>query len=699
MPKVLVTGANGFIGRVLTDNLENHGYRVVRAVRKAQAMDVVEVGDIGPQTEWGPALAGCDQVIHLASRVHVMHEPRHDSLALFRAVNTEGTLNLARQAAQAQVRRFVFLSSIKVNGEEGKYSHLSSPTPKDAYGISKWEAEQGLLKIGVETGMEIVILRAPLVYGPRVGGNFNRLMSAIQRRVPLVIGLTKNKRSLIYIGNLVDAIIVCLSHPSAKGKTYLVSDDEVVSTADLIDKIGQVLGRSSLLLPCPKIIFRFGAWVFGKSKEAGRLLGSLEVDSSLIQKEVGWAPSTSLQEGLKITAEWFRLNKGQKLEIEDQKPRICFIMTSPFTYAAFIAPHVQRLVWDFSVTVSFNDQESRIPIKIPVGARFISMPIVRKIAPFKDLIACWKYYKYFREQRFDAVLSLTPKGGMVAMLASWLASVPVRIHCFTGQVWSTRKGIARFALKSIDRLLVIVASQILVDSESQRRFLVNSGVLSEAKGDVLGAGSICGVDTRRFRPDTEARKKIRTALGLSESDVCLLFVGRIKKEKGVLDLASAFQQLMPLHPNLHLLLVGPDEEALIPALRKLQRIHYVGYTAVANEYMAASDILCLPSYREGFGSVLIEAGACGLPTVASGIYGVTDAVVENETGFLHPSHDTATIAKKIEYLIENPNARVAMGRAARHRVLERFDQKHVCDLYANYLKGAVRPVRLANLHA
>jgi glycosyltransferase involved in cell wall biosynthesis len=476
-------------------------------------------------------------------------------------------------------------------------------------------------------------------------------MRAIYRRVPLVTGLPKNKRSLIYIGNLVDAIVACLAHPSAKGKTYLVSDSEAVSTADLIRKIGQALGRSSLLLPCPRIIFRFGAWLFGRGKEANRLLGSLEVDSSLIRKEVGWSPSTSLQEGLKITAEWFRFNKGQKLEIEDQKPRICFIMTSPFTYAAFIAPHVKRLVEDFAVTVSFNDQESAIVIKIPVGARFISMPIVREIAPLKDLIACWKYYKYFREQRFDAILSLTPKGGMVAMLAARLACVPSRTHCFTGQVWATRKGIARFALKSIDKVIALVASQVLVDSESQRRFLVNSGVLSESKGHVLGAGSVCGVDTGRFRPDPEARRKIRGALGLSESDICILFVGRIKQEKGVIDLVSAFQQLMPLHPNLHLLLVGPDEEGLIPALRKLQRIHYVGYTGLVNEYMAGSDMLCLPSYREGFGSVLIEAGACGLPTVASSIYGVTDAVVENETGLLHPPHDVETIAKKIKYLI------------------------------------------------
>ena len=705
---VLVTGANGFVGSALLPVVLSKHHKVTVVVRrkedKSQAgTNSFVIGNIDATTKWSKALHGADVVIHLAARVHIIRETSRDPAADYRCVNTDGTLNLARQAAACGVRRFLFISTIGVNGNlttrDKAFRSTDTPFPHDPYSISKHEAELGLLKIGVETGMEIVILRPPTVYGPRVGGNFNRLMRVIYRRVPLVIGLPKNKRSLIYVGNLVDAIIACLSHPSASGKTYLVSDSEAVSTADLIRKIGRALGRSSLLLRCPRIIFCFGAWLLGKSKEATRLMGSLEVDSSLIHKEVGWSPSTSLEEGLKITAEWFRLNKEQKLEIKDQKPRICFIMTSPFTYAAFIAPHVERLVKDFSVTVSFNDQESNIPIKIPVGARFMSMPIVRQIAPLKDLFVCWKYYKYLREQKFDAVLSLTPKGGIVAMLASWLARVPLRIHCFTGQVWATRKGIARYALKSIDRLLVSVASRILVDSESQRKFLVNSGVLSEAKGDVLGAGSICGVDTGRFRPDSEARKKIRTALGLSESDVCLLFVGRIKKEKGVLDLASAFQQLMPLHPNLHLLLVGPDEEGLIPGLRKLQNIHYVGYTEAANEYMAGSDILCLPSYREGFGSVLIEAGACGLPTVSSGIYGVTDAVVENETGLLHPPYDVETIAKKIEYLIEHPHFRFAMGGAGRNRVLDRFDQKHVCDLYANYLKGAVRSVRLANLHA
>lgn len=698
MAKVLVTGANGFVGCALANHLESAGYQVIRAVRQPDIPNTLRVGDVGPNTEWQSALDGCDWVVHLAARVHVMHEIADDSLALFRTVNTEGTLNLARQAAQQGVQRFVYLSSIKVNGETGQFSEHSKALPQDAYAVSKWEAEQGLLQIGADTGMEIVILRPPLIYGPGVGGNFIRLMCAVDRQVPMLVGLVTNRRSLLYLGNLVGAIATCLSHPRASGKTYLVSDDEVVSTPELIQKISQALGHSSRLLPCPPVLLRFGAWLFGKSKEVDRLLGSLECDSALIRTELGWSPATSLQKGLQITADWYRLTGGAKLRLGDLKPRICFVMTSPFTYGAFIAPHMLNLPQDFAVTVSFNREESSIPSRIPEGVRFVSMPIIRNIAPLRDLFAFWKYYVFFRREKFAIVFSLTPKGGVVAMLASWLARVPVRVHCFTGQVWATRRGIARFALQAIDRVLAVAATQILADSESQKRFLVNEGVVSETKVQVLGAGSICGVDIGRFRPDPEAREKIRTELSLSSDDVCLVFVGRMKLEKGVMDLVSAFRKLLPRYPNLRLILVGPDEEGLISTLDELKRIHFVGYSSVANEYMAASDILCLPSYREGFGSVLIEAGACGLPVVASAIYGVTDAVVDNETGLLYPPHDVDSLAKKIEYLLENPHSRIAMGMAGRRRVLACFNQTHVCDLYAKYLRMAMQPESLSGLH-
>ncbi len=313
MAQVLITGANGFVGGALSDHLEKTGYQVTRAVRQPDMPNTIQVGDIGPETDWQAALAGCDLVVHLAARVHVLHEVADDPLALFRTVNTEGALNLARQAAQSGVSRFVYLSSVKVNGEVGRFSEESPSSPQDPFAMSKWEAEQGLLKISADTGMEVVILRPPLVYGPRVGGNFIRLMRAVDRQVPMPMGLVRNRRSLLYVGNLVDAIASCLSHPHASGKTFLVSDDEVVSTPELIRGVGQALDRSSRLLPCPPILLRFGAWLFGKSQKVDRLLGSLEIDNSLIRKELNWSPTISLQEGLQITANWYRLTWDEKV--------------------------------------------------------------------------------------------------------------------------------------------------------------------------------------------------------------------------------------------------------------------------------------------------------------------------------------------------------------------------------------------------
>ena len=275
--------------------------------------NTIQVGDIGPETEWQAALSGCDLVAHLAARVHVLHEVADDPLALFRSVNTEGTLSLARQSAQSGVSRFVYLSSVKVNGEVGWFFQGSLPSPEAPLAMSQWEAEQGLLKISVDTGMEVVILHPLLVYGPRVGGNFIRLIRAIDRQVPQLMGLVRNRRSLLYVGNLVDSIASCLSHPRVSGKTCLVSDDEVVSTPELIRGVDQALDRLPRLLPCPPILLRFGAWLFGSSQKVDRLLESLEIDNSLSRKELDWLPTISLQEGLQITANWYRLTWDEKV--------------------------------------------------------------------------------------------------------------------------------------------------------------------------------------------------------------------------------------------------------------------------------------------------------------------------------------------------------------------------------------------------
>ena len=242
-------------------------------------------------------------VVHLAARVHVMRDEASDPLAKFREVNTEGTLNLARQAAQAGVKRFVFVSSIKVNGEgrDAAYRETDSPAPEDTYAISKWEAEQGLQQISQETGLEVVILRPPLVYGPGVKANFRRLLDTVARGWPLPLGAIRNRRSLLYLGNFVDAIRVCVEHPAAAGKTFLVDDGQPVSTPDLIRAVAHAMGRPARLLAVPVDALEFAGALLGKQAAVARLTGSLWVDSSLIRTRLGWTPPYSMAAGLAAT--------------------------------------------------------------------------------------------------------------------------------------------------------------------------------------------------------------------------------------------------------------------------------------------------------------------------------------------------------------------------------------------------------------
>mgnify|MGYP002385649846 CR=1 FL=1 len=300
-PSVLVTGATGFVGRALCGRLAAAGHTVIPAVRCRSGLpNEAVVGDIGSSTDWHMALAGCHAVVHLAARVHMMRDGALDPLALYREINTDATLNLARQAANAQVKRFVFISSIKVNGEGGDaaYREIDVPAPADAYAISKWEAEQGLWRIARETGLEVVILRPPLVYGPGVKANFLQLMQWTRKGWPLPLGAIRNHRSLLYLGNLVDAIRLCVEHPAAAGQTFLLDDGEAVSTPDLIRAVARAMGRTACLLAVPVRMIEFVGALLGKRAAVARLTGSLWVDSSLIRSRLNWTPPYSMEAGL-----------------------------------------------------------------------------------------------------------------------------------------------------------------------------------------------------------------------------------------------------------------------------------------------------------------------------------------------------------------------------------------------------------------
>jgi nucleoside-diphosphate-sugar epimerase len=310
--RILVTGATGFVGRALVRRLLAEGRKVRAAVRPTSAALPAEaetaiVDDIGPDTDWRAALAGVDAIVHLAARAHVLRDSSADAHARYRAVNALGALRLAEAAAG--VRRFVFLSSVRVHGDHTTGAPFIESSPlaaEDPYGRSKADAERGLAALAAAGRLEPVILRPPLVYGPGVRGNFARLVALVARGVPLPLGAVRNRRSLVFVGNLVDAIVRTLDHPAAAGETFMVSDGEDVSTPELVRRIAHTLGKPVRLVPVPVALLRLGGTLAGRADDVARLLDDLVVDRSKIRALLGWSPVFTLDEGLDQTAAWYR---------------------------------------------------------------------------------------------------------------------------------------------------------------------------------------------------------------------------------------------------------------------------------------------------------------------------------------------------------------------------------------------------------
>lgn len=375
------------------------------------------------------------------------------------------------------------------------------------------------------------------------------------------------------------------------------------------------------------------------------------------------------------------------------KFRICFVVVTPMTANVFLTPHIIELSKQCEVTIICNGARDQLDSRIRQNLT-VQLPIGRKISILQDVHCLIKMVRLFRKEKYDSVHSVTPKAGLLAGLAGLLARVPVRIHWFTGQVWATKYGIKRWLLKSMDRIIIICTTHQLVDSRSQRAFLIDQGVLARNRGDVLAAGSICGVDISRFRSCSSARTRIRKELGISETDTIALFVGRLQHEKGLLELAQAFLLAANKCPRLHLVLAGPDEAGMNSILKQilspvLTRFHSVGFVNCPEQYMAASDFLVIPSHREGFGVVVIEAAACGIPSIGTNIYGLSDAIIDGDTGLLIPFNDISSLDIAMSRLALHAAERRALGRRAQIRVAAEFQQSHVVDGLVRYYKNTL----------
>jgi glycosyltransferase involved in cell wall biosynthesis len=374
------------------------------------------------------------------------------------------------------------------------------------------------------------------------------------------------------------------------------------------------------------------------------------------------------------------------------RSKLCFVVSVPLAAKAFLSAHLIALsgLYDIDLVTNYKD-----PSELGSMADHINpvwMDIRRPVSFLADLAALVRLFWLFRREGYVAVTSVTPKAGLLTMMAGWLARVPVRIHVFTGQVWATRRGWQRYLLKTVDRLMARLATHVLADSPSQSEFLAAEGIVSAARIGVLGKGSICGVDGGRFYSDASRRSQVRHVYGLPDSAVVFLFLGRLNRDKGVLDLADAFAQLGD--PNAWLLVVGPDEAGMQIEMQQrmgatVERCRFVGYTEQPEDFMAAADVFCLPSYREGFGMVIIEAAAAGLPTIASRIYGVTDAVEEGITGVLHTPGAVDEIVQAMALMLNDAALRARMGDAARARALQDFSQQAITQAWVDFYRALV----------
>jgi glycosyltransferase involved in cell wall biosynthesis len=381
--------------------------------------------------------------------------------------------------------------------------------------------------------------------------------------------------------------------------------------------------------------------------------------------------------------------------------KICLVTTTMYPVEVFLLDQIRQMSKEYAVTVVTNTDELDFFEKRGMDAKIIRAPIERKIHLLKDVKALLRLVRIFRAEHFDVVHSVTPKAGLLSTVAGFVTRIPIRIHTFTGLVWDTQFGMKLLILKAADKATATFATHILADSFTQRDVLIRKGVVSAEKSGVLANGSLSGVDTERFQPNVDSRAKIRRLHGIPDDALVFLFMARLTRDKGSLVMAEGFAKYnVPGDPISHLIVAGPDEEGLRPRILEIcrecsARVHFVNYTLVPEQYMAASDVFCLPSYREGFGTALINAASVGIPAIASRIYGSEEAIEENMTGLLHEAGNSTELAQKMHQLAHDLPLRKRLGENGMLRARRNFSEAAVTTAVLRFYEDVMSSARAA----
>ncbi len=689
---ILVTGANGFVGRALCDYLTRNGHDVRRAVRVQDGLkNTVEINGLTSPKQVGSALDGVECVIHLAGRAHVLGRDNPDNEAAYKETNTYFSRRLALLAHAAGVRRFVFISSIKVCGEESRNGPLteeSIPSPVDVYAISKWEAEQALRKIEKETGLEVVIVRPPLVYGEDVKANFLRLLSAVYHGFPLPFALLTNKRSFVYLQNLASALSACATHPRAAGETFHISDNEPLTLPDLLGELAHAMGHKARTFPSPKWLLQLLGKITGKQQQIGSLVNELVVDGSHIRRTLGWSPLFSFPQGIQKTVDWYLSGtvKDQIAFTEKAGLKVCQLCAVDFTLKHLLLPLVRGMQEKGWNVISVCSNGPYVAELRQQGYKHFPINISRNIFDvFSHVRSVWALYRYFRHERFDVLHVHTPIAALLGRIAGRLAGIPLIVYTAHGFYFHDEMPSFKYRFYVlVERLSGYWTDLLFTQSSEDAQVAVTEGIADKSR--VLDIGN--GVNAELFTPATDELKlRTRMDLGIPADAFVVGTVSRLVREKGLVEFLEAAVELGKTFPKAHFILVGErlssdhgvsvDQELQAAQKQLGSRLVAVGYHADVAELLGAMNVFCLPSYREGMPRSIIEAMMMALPVVATNIRGSREEVMAEETGLLIPTRNSAALVQALGRLIADPDLSRRMGESGRKRALELYDERRV----------------------